>query len=262
MKKMILFLTAVLLFPAAKAQDFSQYDKKTFIRDGQILPYRILYPQGYEKDKQYPLLVFLHGAGERGNDNEAQLLHGGFLFLVDSVRERYPAIVIFPQCPADTNWVVPELKYDPVIKGNSYFTTFRQQPTGPALLVKALMDSLIAARIADKKRIYIEGLSMGGFGVFDMLERYPDYFAAAIPICGAGDTTMAYRFARKTPLWIFHGGADPVITVENSRRYYRVLKSLGADVQYTEYPGVGHNSWDNVFVEKELMHWLFSNKKR
>jgi predicted peptidase len=266
MRKMSFLLAAILLsstvgLSSAKAQDFGQYQKMSFIRNGRTLPYRILYPKGYQKDKKYPLLVFLHGSGERGNDNAAQLLHGGFVFLQDSIRKNYPAIVIFPQCPADSSWSFIEFKFDPALRKNILVGPFQQEPTEPARWVKELTDSLVGTGVVDEKRIYIEGLSMGGFGVFDMLERYPDYFAAAIPICGGGDTTMANRFAGKTPVRIFHGGADPIVAVESSRRYYHALKRLGADVDYTEYPGVGHNSWDNVFVERDLLHWLFSNKK-
>jgi predicted peptidase len=261
MRKLSLLLFAIILLSSARAQDFSQYQKKEFVRDGKTLSYRILYPKAYQKDKKYPLLMFLHGSGERGSDNTAQLLHGGFLFLQDSMRKYYPAIVIFPQCPADSSWAYLEFKYDAGLKRGILTGPYRQEPTEPARWVKDLMDSLVDAGVADGKRIYIEGLSMGGFGVFDMLERYPDYFAAAIPICGGGDTTMAKRFAGKVAVRIFHGGADPIVAVESSRRYYRVLKAQGADVEYTEYPGVGHNSWDNVFVEKGLLHWLFSNKK-
>jgi predicted peptidase len=261
MQRISLLFAALILLLSAGAQDFSQYQRKTFVRDGMTLPYRILYPKGYQNEKKYPLLLFLHGSGERGNDNNAQLLHGGSVFLVDSIRNNHAAIVIFPQCPADSSWADIEFKYDALLKKGILVGPFRQEPTEPARLVKELSDSLVDAGVVNPKRIYIEGLSMGGFGVFDMLERYPDYFAAAIPICGGGDTTMANRFAGKIPVRIFHGGADPIVTVESSRRYYRVLKGLGADVQYTEYPGVGHNSWDNVFVERDLMHWLFSNKK-
>ena len=123
------------------------------------------------------------------------------------------------------------------------------------------MDGMVKEGAVDKKRIYIMGLSMGGFGTFNMVARYPDYFAAAVPICGGGDTAMASRFAHTIPLWVFHGGADPIVNVEYSRRYVQALRNLGATPRYTEYHGVGHNSWDNVFVEGDLLHWLFSNKK-
>jgi predicted peptidase len=262
MHKIVLSLSAVFLLQSSQAQDLSQYEKKEFVRDGKTLPYRILYPTGYDRHNTYPLIVFLHGAGQRGNNNESQLETGGSLFLRDSLRKNYPAIVIFPQCPVDSSWAVIQLKYDQVARHMDLFFPFLPQPTQSARLAKELMDSLVAAAVVDAKRIYIGGLSMGGIGTFDMLQRYPDFFAAGIAICGGGDTAMAKRFAGKIPLWIFHGGADALVNPEHSRRYFHVLQMLGAEVKYTEYPGVGHNSWDKVFVEKDLLHWLFSNKKK
>lgn len=245
----------------AGAQDFNQYAKKEFVRDGNTLLYRILLPLNYDAHKKYPLVVFLHGSGERGNDNEAQLVHGGSLFLQDSLRQNYPAIIIFPQCPKDSSWAFIEHHFDTATKKMSFGFPFHPVPTVPAGLVKELMDSLVHAKAVDKNRIYIGGLSMGGFGTFNMLARYPRYFAAAIPICGGGDTLMAARFYKIPGIWIFHGDKDPAVNVENSRAYFRALERLHANVKYTEYPGVGHNSWDNAFAEKDLLHWLFSNKK-
>ncbi|MDR3711500.1 MAG: prolyl oligopeptidase family serine peptidase [Puia sp.] len=260
MKSIIFFLCLSGL--AAKAQDYSQYAKREFVRDGNTLLYRVLFPLNYDARRKYPLVMFLHGSGERGSDNEAQLLHGGSLFLQDSLRSNYPAIVIFPQCPKDSSWAFVEHHYDSAAKKMSFGFPFRSEPTVPAGLVKALMDSLIRAKAVDKKRVYIGGLSMGGFGTFNMLERYPHFFAAAIPICGGGDTLMANRFSRIPGIWIFHGDKDPAVNVENSRAYFRALQRLHARVKYTEYPGVGHNSWDNAFAEKDLLHWLFSNEKK
>ena len=110
--------------------------------------------------------------------------------------------------------------------------------------------------------MYIGGLSLGGFGTFDMIERYPSFFAAAFPICGGGDTNKAKAFTGKVSVWLFHGDDDKSVDVNNSRQYYSVLKTLGADTKYTEYPGVGHNSWDNVFKEKELLPWVLSKSKK
>ncbi len=245
----------------AGAQDFSLYEKKEFVRDGHSLLYRVLYPPDYHPHKKYPLLVFLHGSGERGSDNEAQLLHGGSLFLRDSLRKNYPAIVIFPQCPKDSSWAYIEHHYDSAAGRMTIVFPFRAEPTIPAGLVKGLMDSLVHSKRVDKRRIYIGGLSMGGFGAFNMLARYPDYFAAAMPICGGGDTAMAKRFSRIPGIWIFHGDKDPAVNVEFSRAYFRELQSLHARVKYSEYPGVGHNSWDNAFAEPDLLHWLYANKR-
>lgn len=261
MKSTFFLLSVLLLLQPGKAQDLSQYESREFTRNGNTLLYRILYPLHYEKNKQYPVVLFLHGSGERGNDNKSQLVHGGAMFLEDSLRENYPAFVIFPQCPRDSAWSYVGFSRDTVANKNVFLFPYRDQPPVVTMLVKELLDSMVRAKAVDKKRCYIGGLSLGGFGVFDILARYPDYFAAAFPICGAGNTDLASRFAHKLPLWIFHGGADPVVPVEYSRNYYHALQALGADVRYTEYPGVGHNSWDNVFVERGLPHWLFSNKK-
>jgi predicted peptidase len=132
----------------------------------------------------------------------------------------------------------------------------------PTRLVKLLLDSMVKKKVADSKRMYIGGLSLGGFGTFNMIERYPGYFAAAFPICGGGDTAVVKRFAKNTGVWIFHGDKDPRVNVKYSREYYAALKRADGDVRYTEYPNVQHNSWDNAFAEKDLVHWLFTKKKK
>jgi predicted peptidase len=262
MKKIMFSACFCLLTQFLFAQDLSQYEKKEFTRNGQTLLYRILYPEHYEEGKKYRLIVFLHGSGERGNDNESQLQHGGSFFLTDSIRKNYPAIVIFPQCPKDSSWTFAQHRFDSATRKISFEFPHRDMPVTPQWLVKELMDSLIQTNHADKNYIYLGGLSLGGFGTYDMIERYPDFFAAAFPICGAGDTTMASRFAHKVSLWIFQGGADPVVNPAYSRGYYHALASMNTDVKYSEYPGVGHNSWDNAFAEKDLIGWLFSKSKK
>lgn len=179
------------------------------------------------------------------------MTHGGKLFANDSVRNRFKAIVIFPQCPKDSTWTSLKSRRDTSsVTGRSIDFTLSDKPTVPAQLVKLLLDSLITSRVADPRRMYIGGLSLGGFGTFDMIERYPDFFAAAIPICGGGDTSIAKRFAKNIAVWIFHGDKDQAVDVKYSRQYYDALKKLNADVRYTEYPDVGHNSWDFAFAEK------------
>jgi predicted peptidase len=242
------------------AQDLGAFQKKIFIMNKDTLRYRVLYPSHYKPHKKYPVITFLHGSGERGNDNESQLIHGAALFLNDTLRKKFKAIVIFPQLPKDSLWEDHRRMHGAT--GNTYDFNFSMQPTIPSLLVKSLLNSLVDNKIADARHMYIGGLSLGGMGTFDMVERYPDFFAAGFPICGGGDTSKAKAIAGKTPLWIFHGDADQSVNVKYSRDYFAALKNLGADVRYTEYPGVGHNSWDNVFAEKNLLPWLFSKKKR
>jgi predicted peptidase len=263
MKKLLFFLIVVTIPFALSAQDLSLFQKAAFTRAGKTIQYRVLYPLNYNKSKKYPVITFLHGSGERGNDNESQLTHGGALFVNDTVRKMLDAIVIFPQLPGDSLWRYMKVSTDSSsITGHSFDLTYSPVSTTSAHLVKLLLDSLISSKVADKKRMYIAGLSLGGFGTFDMIERYPDFFAAAAPICGGGDTKMAPRFAKKMGVWLFHGDADKSVDVKNSRQYYAVLKNLNADVKYTEYPGVGHNSWDNAFKEKALLPWLLSHNKK
>ncbi|RFS19864.1 phospholipase [Chitinophaga silvatica] len=244
------------------SQDLSQYEYKTFIRKGDTLRYRMLLPQNYDANKKYPLIVFLHGAGERGSDNNAQLLHGGDMFLRDNIRQNYPAIVIFPQCPSEATWAPMKLIRDNEGKVINFAISAEEPPTKPTALLSGLLDSLLHSKKINTKKVYIGGLSLGGMGTFYMISKFPDLFAAAFPICGAGDVAAADRFAKKVPVWIFHGGDDKVVPVDASRAYDTKLKSLGVEYKYTEYPGVGHNSWDNVFVEPGLMPWLFEHTKR
>lgn len=262
--KEIWFALAIAILPlAVNSQDLNLFEKKTFSRNGNLLLYRILYPKGYNKSKPYPVLTFLHGSGERGNDNEAQLRHGGALFINDSVRNTFPAIVIFPQCPTDSAWNYIKIQKDTASQtGRSIDLSFSPTPTTPALLVKLLLDSLVSSKKADPDRMYIGGLSLGGFGTFDMIERYPTFFRAAIAICGGGDLNVANRFAKYVSVWLFHGDADKSVDVNNSRLYYAELKKLGADTRYNEYPGVAHNSWDNAFQEPQLLPWIFSKSKK
>lgn len=261
MRNSFYFLLFMVFPVCVTAQDFSSYEKKEFVNKGDTLRYRILYPKNYVKSKPYPVITLLHGSGERGNNNEAQLTHGGKLFLNDTLRDEFPAIVIFPQCPRDSAWRYITSKRDTTSStGRSIDFTMTAAVSTPTRLVKLLLDSLVKRKIADAKRMYIGGLSLGGFGTFNMIERYPGYFAAAFPICGGGDTAAAKRFAKNTAVWIFHGDKDPSVNVKYSRDYYAALKKLNAEVRYTEYPNVQHNSWDNAFAEKDLLYWMFRKK--
>lgn len=250
------------MFLTLCGQDFSEYKKEVFIKNDQQLPYRILFPLQFDTAKKYPLLIFLHGAYEKGNDNEAQLEIGGNYFLADSNRRNFPAIILFPQCPSNDAWVYFDTEFDSAGHLKRAIFPFHKEPTPVTLLVKQLLDSLMTLSFVDTKKIYIGGLSQGGMGVFDIIARYPTVFAAAFSICGAGKVSTAGNFAKQTSIWIFHGADDDIVPVYFSRQFYRKLKKLNADVQYTEYPGVKHNSWVNAFEEKELHPWLFSKSKK
>lgn len=258
----LLFLSTILLASSfATAQDLTAYEWGELKKDGYSLPYRILFPLQYDASKKYPVIVFLHGAAEKGFDNKSQLNNGGALFLRDSIRHQYPAIVIFPQCAANDSWLYFETEQDSIGNIKRVLFPYKKQPTGTQALLKALLDSLIVSAKADTSRMYIGGLSQGAMGIYDLLARYPGFFAGAFPICGAGNTSLTKKYAGKTALWIFHGEKDPVIDADYSRTYYRRLKKENADVRYTEYPATGHNSWDKALAEKDLLPWLFSKKK-
>ncbi len=227
-----------------------------------MLPYRLLQPAG-DTSAAYPLLVFLHGANERGDDNTAQLAIGGRFFLRDSIRKNYPAYVLFPQCPADDVWAYFENQIDlSTGYAKDWVFPFHKEPTATGKLLKELIDHWVASGKIDPKRIYIAGLSQGGMGVLDMIARYPEMFAAGIAICGAGDPFTTKLFAGKTALWLFHGEEDKVVPYDFSQQYYRRLKRAGSVVRFSSYPNVAHNSWVNAFAEPDLLHWLFAQAKK
>ncbi len=259
MKQIMMLMLIVFSLPLS-AQDLSLYQKKEYTNmQGQILPYRILYPNHYDQTKKYPLVLFLHGAGERGNDNEKQLTHGAKLFLQEDVRTQFPAIVIFPQCPTEGFW--GSVKVDRTKSPHAFEFNYMESETSSLASSIALVKQIAKYESVDRSRVYITGLSMGGMGTFEAVYRYPKLFAAAMPICGGGDAVHYNKKIKQIPFWVFHGADDAVVGVDNSRVMVERLKVIGAKVKYTEYPGINHNSWDNAFAEPAFLSWMFSNKK-
>lgn len=259
-KKLLTLSSSFLLLFAALAQDKTLYEKHWLVSGGDTLPYRLLLPKNYDASKKYPLVLFLHGSGERGNDNEAQLTHGGGLFLQDSIRDNYPAIVVFPQCSAKSYWSNVDIRYDSVAKQRIWNFSAGGEPTVAMRLLLQLVSGLQNDYPLDKRRLYVGGLSMGGMGTFELVRRLPKTFAAAWPICGGANTATA-KTIRKPKWWIFHGLADAVVPVELSKNMADALVNAGAVIRLNLYPGVNHNSWDNAFAEPDLMRWIFSNHK-
>lgn len=242
--------------PALAPFEKREYD----FAGGKKLPYRILYPENYDKTKKYPLLLLLHGGGERGSDNEKQLVHGAKLFLKEENRKNFPALIIAPQCPEDTYWA--SVKIDRTKQPFAIEFDYSAAPNWPLTAANELVKKMISEEAVDKSRVYITGLSMGGMGTFESVYRYPDLYAAALPICGGADVNKYDKRMTKTAFWIFHGAADPVVDVKLSREMVDKLKSLKAEVKYSEYPGVSHNSWDNAFAEKDYLSWMLAHKKK
>ncbi len=233
----------------------AQFSKDVFVsQSGDSLLYQQLQPQSIDTDTKYPLVLFLHGAGERGNDNEAQLQHGAKMFTNPVNQEKHPTFAFFPQCPANSYWA-------PVNRGgtkdDSFFPYTAPMPT-TLQSVKELLDTFIANNPIDLNRIYIMGLSMGGMGTFEMVCRYPDLFAAAIPICGGVNIQRLKEIESSTTFRIFHGDADAVVPVAFSRDAYTTLKAKDIDVQYIEFPGINHDSWTPAFNRDDFMEWLFT----
>lgn len=235
----------------------NEFEKNVYVTaSGDSLNYRLLRPEIEQEGEKYPLVLFLHGAGERGLDNEKQLFHGSQMWLNPVNRENYPAFVLFPQCPESGYWAYTERpsSFEP----DQMPSDVPLSPIFTAL--KELLDSYLAMNQVDKQRVYIIGLSMGAMGTYDMAIRYPEIFAAAIPICGTVNPTRL-KAAKEVKFRIFHGDADTVVPVNGSRQAYKALKAAGADVKYTEFPGTTHGSWNPAFNLPDFMSWLFSQKK-
>jgi predicted peptidase len=250
MKKLLILL---LLAFVGNAQNF---EKKTFeTKEGQVLPYQILLPNDYNPSKKYPLLVVLHGAGERGTDNEAQMKYGKSVFLDSLNRINFQAIVIFPQCPKESYWSSVKINRSTVP------TTFIFDYSAPINWPLQAVIDLVKSMKHDKRRTYIMGLSMGGMGTMEAVSRFPKMFAAANPICGGADLSYVAKYAKRVPLWVHHGDADIVVPVRHSRELVKAVQDQGVEVKYSEYAGVNHNSWDNAFKQPELLSWIFSHRK-
>lgn len=229
------------------------------LRDGEITRRYVVYvPPGWSPDRTWPVILFLHGAGERGADGLRQTQVG----LGSAIRwspERFPAIVVFPQARPDTRWLGDEARF-----------------------ALDALDHAMAEFRSDPDRTYLTGLSMGGYGVWHLALANPGRFAAIVPVCGGivkPDTAQSVRRSpltegvpdpyafvaerlKQVPTWIFHGADDDIIPASESRRMHEELQRRGAPVRFTEYPGVGHGSWDSAYGERELWTWLFEQRRR
>jgi predicted peptidase len=225
---------------------------------GRAYHYQVYVPADYASRPSWPAILFLHGAGERGNDGLIQTQVG----LGAAIRQnasRYPAIVVFPQVPPDSQWVGT-----------------------PADMAVAALQQTMREFHVDQSRVYLTGLSMGGHGTWYIAYRRPELFAAVVPICGWVREFAMFRGSQpvvpdadsaavmpklalrigKVPVWIFHGEVDRVVNVNGSREPAAALKAAGADVRYTELLGLDHNSWDAAYGSEEFTRWLFAQQRR
>jgi len=245
------FLFCLMIFSQNNEFKYRIYKDK-----GDAMPYRILLPKKYDENKKYPLLLFLHGAGERGNDNNIQLTHGSNQFLSETFRQNYPSIIVFPQCPKDVYWA----STTPV--NDSLKFSYPKKPRNNRILdlAEGILKTIRQKYSIDKKRIYVGGLSMGGMGTYEIVYRNPRLFAAAFAICGGANPKIARKIRR--PSWrIDHGDADTVVPIKLSELMVASLENQRANLKYNWYKGVNHDSWNNVFADVNFLPWLFSQKK-
>jgi poly(3-hydroxybutyrate) depolymerase/lysophospholipase L1-like esterase len=247
MRLRLLFLGLVGFAFAVRGDDF---EARTFAAaDGGKLPYRLLTPANIEPGKKYPLVLFFHGAGERGVDNALQLKHGAPVFAKAENREKFPCFVFAPQCPRDKKWV------DMDWGATSGTAPVNASPLQSMAL--AAVDALSGEFPIDPDRIYVTGLSMGGYMTWDLITRDPGRFAAAIAVCGGGDSAKAAA-AKSIPVWAFCGLADNVVPPVRTQDMVASLRTAGGKAALTEYPGVAHDSWTYAYSEPNLLPWLFS----
>lgn len=224
-------------------------------QSGSVIEYRISKPQFPEPGRRYPLILFLHGSGECGTDNIKQSTVGVPVLLNRLLRAGEPCVVVAPQC-SKTNWWVRGVVRKP---GNNLT---------PQPLMSSLQNAvnlclhLVEVGIADKERLYVTGLSLGGYGTWEAVQNYPEIFAAAVPICGGGYHGSVAEI-RKLPIWVFHGSEDRAVPVACSRVMVEALKRAGnRKLRYTEYEGGKHAIWDRAYAEPELIEWLLKQSRK
>jgi predicted peptidase len=256
---MLLLTTAIsLACPVSVRQDNDAFQDRTLKIGSSEFHFRVFTPNGWSKKKKSPVILFLHGAGERGDDNLIQTKIGIGPAILRQ-RDSFPFIVVLPQCPKGRWWTEGDMQ---------------------SLALKALEQTMKELN-GDSTRTYLTGLSMGGYGSWLMASTNPARFAALAIVCGgvvpprgltlpkeailpeSGDPYAAVASrVRKVPVWVFHGNADPAVPVSESRKMVEAIKSAGGDVRYNEYEGVGHNSWDKAYSEADLFPWLLSHRAK
>ena len=233
MYRNLLVLSALLLMAnAAMAEDAGQKPSKLDVQIRVQLDYLLYLPKDYASKEKWPLLLFLHGGGERGDDLNLVKVHGPPKLI--AAGQDFPFIVVSPQCPKDHWW-------DPIV-------------------LVALLDDLSAKYKVDADRVYVTGLSMGGFGSWELAGYAPERIAAIAPICGGGETHWTKRFA-KMPTWAFHGAKDAGVLPARSIEMIEAMKKNGGDPKLTIYPEAEHNSWTQTYANPEFYEWLLAQKR-
>jgi len=222
--------------------------------NGQTLPYRLHVPSAPEPGKLYPLLVHMHGAGSWGTNNVDQLRNGSGDFISWAKRHGEEYVFIAPQTPRRRKWV------DSPWSDNK--STMKESPTPSLRMAMEIIEDAIKRYPVDRNRIYVMGISMGGYATWELLQRRPDLFAAALPCCGGGDSALAHRL-KDIPIWAFHGAKDKGVPACRTRDMVAAIKAAGGEkILYREYPTLGHNVWTPTFSDDKVFDWLFSQRRK
>jgi predicted peptidase len=238
--------------PDLREQANRLFSKHRYVaKGGSLLNYRLYSPTDISDSEKVPLVLFFHGAGERGRDNDSQLNHGVPSILDYVIKRGLRAVIVAPQCPPEELWV------DTVWGEESH--RMAEDPTAPMKSTIELLRMTVRDLPIDSARVVVTGISMGGFATWEILQRHPEMFAAAIPVCGGGDLEWADRIV-SVPVHVFHGGADDVVLPVRSRSMVEALRALGGSPRYTEYEGVGHDSWTETYSNTSVLSWLFAQK--
>lgn len=242
-------LLSPVLYPQSKVDPVKETQPKTHTSGGATLQYR-----EYRADTKeaIPLVIFLHGAGERGADNTVQVKHGVADLIRLSREKNQPIHLLAPQCPTGKKWC--EVDWSAPTHATP------DKPSESAGLLLEVVDQLVKDKAVDTSRIYLTGLSMGGYGTWDLLIRRPNFFAAGIPICGGGDETRAAEI-KGIPLWVVHGDKDGAVPVARSRNMVAALKKAGGTPIYTEVAGGGHDVWTQTYRNPDVFDWLMKQKR-
>jgi predicted peptidase len=241
---MLVGMVATMTTPAATGERTTGLLSRTVSVGHASYSYQVYVPAGLKPTEKAPVILFLHGIGQRGEGGFVPS-QGGAGLMVRSYMERIPAIVVMPQCRKGRYWHDSEMTE----------------------MVLATLDQTVKEFDGDTDRLYIIGVSMGGYGAWHMASQYPGKFAALVPICGGSPLRNGDRFAPiarrvgQTPVWVFHGAADRIVPVSESRQMVEAMKKLGGNVRYSEYAGVGHNVWLNAASEPDLLPWLLKQHR-
>lgn len=228
------FAVATPSFSIAEEQPGMQTNSQLDVQIPVRMGYLLYLPEDYEQQESWPLVLFLHGAGERGDDLEKVKVHGPPKLI--AAGKQFPFVCVSPQCPEDSWWDATQLL--------------------------ALLDEIVRTHKIDEDRIYITGLSMGGFGTWELAARAPNRFAAIAPICGGGEAIglRVRRFAH-LPVWAFHGAKDTAVPLERSQQMIDVLKKEGGEPKFTIYPDAAHDSWTQTYNNPEFYEWLLAQRR-